>query len=94
MRYRAAFSGCSTDTEPSARTIAYLIDKMKSEQIPVIYYPELTSHRVAEIIAEETGAKPLLLHSCHNVTRREFDSGVTYLELMEQNVTNLKKGLE
>lgn len=94
LRYRAAFSGCSSDTEPSARTIAYLIDKMKSEQIPVIYYPELTSHRVAEIIAEETGAKPLLLHSCHNVTRREFDSGVTYLELMEQNVTNLKKGLE
>ena len=94
LRYRAAFSGCSTDTEPSARTIAYLIDKMKSEQIPVIYYPELTSHRVAEIIAEETGARPLLLHSCHNVTRREFDSGVTYLELMEQNVTNLKKGLE
>ena len=49
---------------------------------------------MAEIIAEETGARPLLLHSCHNVTRREFDSGVTYLELMEQNVTNLKKGLE
>ncbi len=86
MRYRAAFSGCSTDTEPSAKTIAYLIDKMKTEQIPVIYYPELTSHRVAEIISEETGAEPLLLHSCHNVTRREFDSGVTYLDLMEQNV--------
>ena len=94
LRYRAAFSGCSTDTEPSAKTIAYLIDKMKTEQIPVIYYPELTSHRVAEIISEETGAEPLLLHSCHNVTRREFDSGVTYLDLMEQNVINLKKGLE
>lgn len=94
LRYRAAFSGCSTDTEPSAKTIAYLIDRMKTEQIPVIYYPELTSHRVAEIISEETGAQPLLLHSCHNVTRREFDSGVTYLDLMEQNVINLKKGLE
>lgn len=94
LHYRAAFSGCSTDTEPSAKTIAYLIDKMKAEQIPVIYYPELTSHRVAEIISEETDAEPLLLHSCHNVTRREFDSGVTYLDLMEQNVINLKKGLE
>ena len=49
---------------------------------------------MAEIISEETGAEPLLLHSCHNVTRREFDSGVTYLDLMEQNVINLKKGLE
>lgn len=93
LHYRAAFSGCSTDTEPSAKTIAYLIDKMRAEEIPVIYYLELSSHRVSEIIAEETGARPLLLHSCHNVTRQEFDRGVTYLELMEQNVINLRKGL-
>ena len=93
LRYRAAFSGCSSDTEPSAKTIAYLIDKVREEQIPAVYYLELSSHRVAEIISEETGAKPLLFHSCHNVTRREFDNGVTYLELMEQNVVNLREGL-
>ena len=93
LRYRAAFSGCSSDTEPSAKTIAYLIDKMKEEQLPAIYYLELSSHRVSEIIGEETGAKPLLFHSCHNVTRREFEEGVTYLQLMEQNVINLREGL-
>lgn len=93
LRYRAAFSGCSSDTEPSARTIAYLIDKVKEEGLPVIYYLELSSHRVAEIIGEETGAVPLLFHSCHNVTRRQFGEGVTYLELMEQNVKNLREGL-
>ena len=93
LRYRAAFSGCSSDTEPSAKTIAYLIDKVREEQIPAVYYLELSSHRVAEIISEETGAKPLLFHSCHNVTRREFESGVTYLQLMEQNVVNLREGL-
>ena len=93
LRYRAAFSGCSSDTEPSARTIAYLIDKVKEEGLPVIYYLELSSHRVSEIIGEETGAVPLLFHSCHNVTRRQFEEGVTYLELMEQNVKNLREGL-
>ena len=93
LRYRAAFSGCSSDTEPSARTIAYLIDKVKKEEPPVVYYLELSSHRVAEIIGEETGAVPLLFHSCHNVTRRQFEEGVTYLELMEQNVKNLREGL-
>ncbi len=92
--YRAAFSGCSTDTEPSARTIAYLIDKVRSEGIPVVYYLELSSTRVAEIIGEGTGAQPLLLHSCHNVTRREFEAGVTYVGLMEQNIENLRKGLD
>lgn len=93
LRYRAAFSGCSTDTEPSAKTIAYLIDKVREKHIPAVYYLELSSSRVAEIIGEETGAEPLLFHSCHNVTRREFDAGVTYLELMETNVKNLRKGL-
>ena len=94
LEYRAAFSGCSTDTEPSARTIAYLIDKVREADIPAVYYLELSSHRVSEIIGEETGAEPLLFHSCHNVTRKQFDSGVTYLELMRQNAVNLRKGLE
>lgn len=93
LRYRAAFSGCANDTEPSAKTIAYLIDKVEEEQIPAVYYLELSSHRVAEIIGEETGAEPLLFHSCHNVTRREFENGVTYLDLMEKNVENLRRGL-
>lgn len=93
LRYRAAFSGCSTDTEPSAKTIAYLIDRIREEQISAVYYLELSSPRVAEIIGEETGAKPLLFHSCHNVTRREFDAGVTYLALMKQNAENLREGL-
>ena len=81
-------------SEPSARTIAYLIDKVKEQRIPVVYYLELSSTRVAEIIEEETGAQPLLLHSCHNVTRRELESGITYVDLMERNVENLRKGLD
>ena len=94
LDYRAVFSGCSSDTEPSAKTIAYLIDKVKEEQIPAVYYLELSSHRVAEIIGEETGAEPLLLHSCHNVTRAQFDAGITYVGLMRQNIENLRKGID
>lgn len=94
FQYRAAFSGCSTDTEPSAKTIAYLIDKVREEQLPVVYYLELSSRRVSEIISEETGAELRLLHSCHNVTRKELEEGVTYVELMEQNIENLRKGLD
>ena len=93
LRYYAAFSGCSSDTEPSAKTIAFLIDKVKKEKIGAVYYLELSSPRVAQIIEEETGAKPILFHSCHNVTRKEFDSGITYLELMRRNEEALKVGL-
>lgn len=94
LSYRAAFSGCSTDTEPSARTIAYLIDRVRENDLKAVYYLELSSHRTADIISEETKAEPLLFHSCHNVSRREFDEGVTYLQLMRKNADQLKKGLE
>lgn len=93
LQYRAAFAGCGGDTEPSARTIAYLIGQVQERQLPEVFYLELSSQRVAQIIGEETGAAPMLLHSCHNVTRREFEEGVTYLQLMEQNVENLRIGL-
>ncbi|MGN0397029.1 MAG: metal ABC transporter solute-binding protein, Zn/Mn family [Candidatus Fimimorpha sp.] len=89
----AAFPGCSTETEPSASTMAYLIDKTVQEQVGAIYYLELSTHKVADAIGEAIGVKSLLFHSCHNVTREEFDSGVTYVQLMNQNAQNLREGL-
>ena len=37
LSYRAAFPGCSEESEPSSRTLSYLIDLVKKEKIPVIY---------------------------------------------------------
>jgi len=93
LDYRAAFSGCSTDTEPSVETLAYLINLVKEQDIPVVYYLELSSHSIADAISEATGAKSLLFHSCHNISTEDFESGVTYMQLMKQNVENLKEGL-
>lgn len=93
LDYVAAYDSCSGETEPSARVVAQIIDKVKADKLPVIFYEELTDPKVARAIAEETGAKLLLLHSCHNVSRDEMESGATYLSLMEQNAANLKEGL-
>jgi len=94
LEYFAAFPGCSTETEASAATIAFLIDKVRNENIPVIFHVEMSNQKMANIISEETGAKVLLLHACHNVTRDEMTSGVTYLDLMNQNAENLKEALK
>ena len=48
---------------------------------------------MARTIAEETGVKLLLLHSAHNVSRQEYENGVTYLDIMWNNVEKLKEGL-
>jgi zinc transport system substrate-binding protein len=94
LTYFAAFPGCSTETEPSAATVAFLIDKVKAEKIPVIFHIELSNERMADAIAAETGAKKLLLHACHNISKREFDRGVTFLELQRGNVSRLKEALQ
>ncbi len=93
LDYRAAFHGCSGDTEPSLATLKYLIDKVNQEDIPVVYTIELSSQKVASAIAETTGARILTFHSCQTLTRQEFDRGETYLSLMWKNVDVLKEGL-
>lgn len=94
LTYRAAFNGCSTQTEPSIETVTYLINKVKENKIPAIYHIEMSNKKIAKTISEETGAKVLLLHSAHNVTKEEFNKGITYIDIMNNNITNLKEGLE
>ncbi|MDR2523356.1 MAG: metal ABC transporter substrate-binding protein [Synergistaceae bacterium] len=93
LEYRAAFPGCAVEGDASAATVAYLVRFAEREKIPVIYTLEFSSGNIARTIAGETGAEVLILHSCHNVTREEFQTGVTWLDLMKKNLENLRKGL-
>ncbi|MDR0446921.1 MAG: zinc ABC transporter substrate-binding protein [Oscillospiraceae bacterium] len=93
LDYFAAFPGCSTETECSAATIAFLIDKVRDENLPVIFHIELSNEKIAKTISEETGAEIRLLHAVHNISRDDFLADVGYLELMHQNVANLKEAL-
>lgn len=93
LNYFAAFPGCSADTEPSAATVSALIDRVKAENIPAVFYIELSDERMADAVCEATGVKKLLFHSCHNVSKAEFESGATYLSLMQANVETLRQAL-
>lgn len=93
LRYRAAFHGCSSDTEPSLATIKYLIDKVKDENIPVVFTVDLDSRRIAEAVAEATGAEIETLYSLQTVSRADFDAGETYVTLMERNLGALERAL-
>ncbi len=93
LEYRAAFNGCSTESEASAATIAHLIKTVKENGLSHVFYIELSNQNIARSISEQTGAETLLLHSCQTVSRDEFEAGATYLSIMEQNAQNLRKGL-
>ncbi len=89
LSYHAAFPGCSAETEPSAATVAALIDHVRAESIPVVFYIEMSNQQMANTVAEATDAATMLFHTCHNVTKAEFESGATYLSLMQNNVLTL-----
>lgn len=93
LTYYAAFTGCSTSTDASAGTIAFLIDKVITEDLPVVFKIELSNGLVAQTIAESTGAKVLELNSAHNLPKADFDAGKTYLDVMWENVGALEEAL-
>ncbi|MFR7758770.1 MAG: metal ABC transporter substrate-binding protein, partial [Christensenellales bacterium] len=53
----AAFPGCSSETEPSAKTVAYLIDRVREDKIPAVLYMEFSNQKMADVICEDTGCK-------------------------------------
>ena len=93
LTYYAAFSGCSDATEASAKTISFLIRKIKEDKIPVILKIELSDGKIAEEISRETGAKVLELNSAHNISKDDFEKGVTYIDIMKKNLVTLEEAL-
>lgn len=94
LTYYAAFSGCSEQTEASSQTIAYLINKAKSDNIKTILKIELTSDALAKTIADEVGAKVMTLNAAHNISSTDFNKGVTYADIMDGNIEVLKEALK
>ncbi|MBM4137619.1 MAG: zinc-binding protein, partial [Nitrospira sp.] len=94
LKYLSAYKGFSPDAEPTPLNLIELSKKLNQNNVEYIYYEELIMPRVAETIARETGARLLMLHAAHNVTSDEMDKGVTFLSIMEQNLRNLKIGLQ
>ncbi|KJJ85599.1 periplasmic solute-binding protein [Candidatus Omnitrophus magneticus] len=94
LTYISPYDGFSPNAEPSPKAIAELIKKLRAVGMKCVYYEELLDPKVSRIIADETGAKILLLHGAHNVSKDDFKKGVTFLDIMEDNLKNLKDGLE
>lgn len=94
LDYYAAYLGCSEQTEVSSKKIKSLIDEVNDNHIGVVLKIELTSDKIAKTIAEATGAEVLVLNSAHNISEEDYNSGVTYADIMEDNIEVLEKALQ
>lgn len=93
LTYYAAFPGCTSETEPSAQTVTFLVDKIAADNVPAVYQIELSNGNIAKTLSAETGAEILTFHSLQNVTQSEFEAGETYVSIMWKNVEALERGL-
>lgn len=93
LKYMSA-QGFSPDAEPTAKDMIALVEQIKDNAIEYVFYEELSSPKIAETLANETKAKLLLLNGAHNLTKDDYESGVSFVSIMEENLKNLALGLD
>lgn len=93
IEWVAAFDSCSSESEPSAKVMMELIDRIIQDDVPVVYTIELSNQKTAKAIAAETGVEICSFYSVQNVTETDFSAGESYVSLMQKNVEALEKGL-
>jgi zinc transport system substrate-binding protein len=96
-RYGLSYSsaqGPSPDSEPTASDLEKLVDQIRQNNIQYIFYEELASSKIAQTITHETNAKMLLLNAAHNVTKDQLQQNVSFFDIMENDLNNLKVGLQ
>lgn len=93
LKYYAAFKGCDSHSEPSSKTISYLIDKIKEDNIPVLLHLELSNQDISKTLSESTNTKVMEFSSVHNISKSDFDKELTYVDIMKKNIEVLKEAL-
>lgn len=93
LEYYAAFPGCSENTEASAATVSFLIDRAREDKVPVVLKMELSSGKLAAVVAEEAGTEVAEFYTGHNVTAEDFELGITFADMMRRNAELLGRAL-
>lgn len=93
LAYHAAFAGCSSESEASFETMAFLIDKTTELKLPVVLTIEGSDGSLAKTVCDETGAKSATLNSCQSVTAQDIENGTSYINIMKNNLEILQEAL-
>ena len=96
LKYYAAFSGCSAETEASFETIVFLAGKVDELSLPAVCTIEGAKHKIAQTVRDNTSAKNqkiLTFDSMQSVSSKDIKNGVSYLSVMENNLKTLKIAL-
>ncbi|MEW6423125.1 MAG: zinc ABC transporter substrate-binding protein [Bacillota bacterium] len=86
--------GLAPESEPDPRRMKEIIEVCREHKVKYIFFEALVSPRLAEAVAREAGVRTLVLNPIGNLTPEQQAAGAGYLELMMENLENLKTALE
>lgn len=97
LKYYAAFSGCSAETEASFETVAFLSKKVDELGLKKVLTLENSNGKIANTIVASTKEKNqevLMLNSMQSVTKEDIEKGLTYYSVMENNLKLIQSVLQ
>lgn len=80
--------GVNPSEEPTASTLEQIVQNAHNLDLHVIFTEEAVNPRVSQVIADEIGAKVLILSPIEI-----YEKNSDYIKRMEQNLSNLKEEL-
>jgi len=95
-RYRLeqlSLQGLSPDAEPTPRGVAAMVETARAAGLRAVFREAGESPKLADVLAREIPATVFILNTGANISRRDRDSGTTFLDLMRSNLVSLKRGL-
>lgn len=94
IKYFAAFSGCTTETDASFDTIIELSKNFASSGEKVIYITESGDEELAKAVMEQAGVDGTIkvLNSMQSVSSKDIENNASYLSYMRENLETFKTG--
>jgi zinc transport system substrate-binding protein len=89
-----SISGLEPESEPSPADLLALVKQVKKRRVQYVFFETLVSPKLAETLAREVGAKTLVLNPIEGLTKEEQAAGKNYVNLMEENLRNLRTALD
>ena len=89
LKYYAAFSGCSAESEASFETVAFLAKKLDELKLPALMKIDGSDGKIANTVLQtsnQKNAQILELNSMQSVNKKDIEEGKTYLSIMESNL--------
>ena len=93
IEYSAAFPGCSSEVTATYENIIKLCREVENRNLKYIIVLEKSNSNISSsvISASHQKVEVLTVNSLQAISKNEIESGLTYLDVMKQNIEVLKK---